>query len=72
MKLYRNHKGRDGEESDGYVWFATKKEAFQNAKEIPESYDWQFGTVAECIEFDGTKRDLVRMLNSYADHPDNG
>ena len=74
MILYRNHPGRDGGESEGYRWFATRREALDDAKRNPEDYDWDLGTVAERIDLGDvrSKEGLVSALNEWASYPDNG
>lgn len=72
MKLYRNHYGSDGHCSGGFRWFATKQAALADAKQNADDLNWEFSKVAECLEFDGTRADLVRLLNQVASYPDNG
>jgi len=87
MRFYRNHYHTDGGSSGGYVWFTTKREAVIDAKEKAPDYsggDAEFYSggdaelnktdpVAEVFDLDmRNKKTICAVLNSVAEHPDNG
>jgi len=72
VKLYRNHLYLDFECSIGFRWFASKKEAVQDAKNEPELYTGELAEIAEEISFEPTKKGILRLLEKVARYPDNG
>ena len=70
MKIYRNHYTRDMDESDGYLFFSTKKDATEDS----EAYGIECVEVATEIVIPAkpTKKKVIELLNTYASHSDNG
>jgi len=68
MKVYRiSYVAPETGENDGYVYLKSLKLAAQNAKEH-DHYD----CTIDKIEFDNNLTGILKMLNKYASHPDNG
>jgi hypothetical protein len=67
MILYRVHHYTTENGSQGFVWFATFREAKADAQleENPENE-------IEGVEFRANAAGVLRLLNVYAAHPDNG
>ena len=82
VKFYRVGYSREGGNSGGYAWFTSRAEAVKAAKadqaQEPDEYD--YGThgkipitqMIDEIEVKPTKTGILRLLNDYASHPDNG
>lgn len=69
MRLYRNsYRRADADEHTGYSFHTSKESAAKRAAASkPHS------TVeTEAIEVETTKHGLIKALNLYAGHPDNG
>lgn len=74
MRFYQvDLRGNTGE-SFGYEYFATRREAAKRHKEwIAESGDGsECGTVISGIDVDCSKKGVLKLLNRYASHHDNG
>ncbi len=73
MKFYRNHYGSelDPEESTGFVFFTSKAGALRDAKgRTLKSEDDT--NLAQLIDIPLNKAGILRSLNHFAGHPDNG
>ncbi len=73
MKFYRNHYGSDSDpaESTGFAFFTSKSEALRDAKgrTLKNEDD---ANLAELIDVPSNKAGILRSLNHFATHPDNG
>jgi len=65
MNCYRVEFKRDGDESAGFTYVATKEEANKLTKEYPHA-------LCERLIVKMTKSGVIFALNCYASHPDNG
>jgi hypothetical protein len=76
MKIYRNDYRAPGYTSRGFSFHTSAKaawEACDNAKKRTKGDHDEIDTVeTEPIEVSLTKCGLLRLLNTYATHPDNG
>lgn len=72
MKLYRNHYSVEGGSSGGFSWHTTIRDAKASAVTVEKANKEKPHTVAELIELKPGKEAMVRFLNNYAGHPDNG
>lgn len=59
-----------GDEHTGYVWTFSKREANQIFKE--NNADPRRGDEIQSYELVMNKHDVIRFLNAYCSHPDNG
>jgi hypothetical protein len=67
MRLYRLHTRDSRDGSHGYLFFASKRAALKTVRGL-ESEDFTI----EPIDVEPTKAGIMRALNRYASHPDNG
>tara|TARA_R100001082_G_C4357048_1_gene157396 strand:+ start:1298 stop:1537 length:240 start_codon:yes stop_codon:yes gene_type:complete len=79
MKFYRNHYRLEDDESIGHQYFTSRQEAEKAWNEMNKTIPlrqkrvWiQNGDRAQSIEFQNTQMGILKMLNAYANHPDNG
>ncbi len=73
MKLYRNSPWTNADSSHGFRWFATKREATDEAKENASEYEeTDFAKVAEEFSIPPMKSNILELLRRVAEHPDNG
>lgn len=76
MKLYRVHLYSTQMCSEGYEFFTSRTAAEQRAKQHHEDAKIPDDDPARCsvneVEFVLTKKDVLRTLQRYATHPDNG
>lgn len=74
MRFYRVHKYEIIDGSSGSDWFTTKSEATKAANQWHrENGDETGGRVdVDIVEIEPTKAGILRALNLYASHPDNG
>jgi hypothetical protein len=75
MKFYQLHRTHEAGISAGYGYFTNKREAEQALtvwrKNSPGDVQDQDGEIAE-IQIEPTKDGILRALNRYAAHADNG
>jgi hypothetical protein len=74
MKIYQLHRTHSAGESAGYEYFASRREAEKAASDWRRSDDSLLGhaSTIEQIEVEPTRRGILRALNRYANHADNG
>ena len=76
MKFYRVHKTQNSGESVGSAFFTTKRAAEKEFREwMSGEEEWVLsceGTSLEVIEIEPTKQGILRALNKWASHADNG
>jgi hypothetical protein len=70
MKIYRLELHDAIEGHQGYEFYGEKKEAEERATEYQETYGEEAETDIRVIEMKETKKDILRILNLYASHPD--
>lgn len=73
MKIYRVQPRDNYDESQGYVYFSSKRKA--NKFKVKCKYDAPNNTtdiLVEEIEFSLNKKGVLTLLNRWASHPDNG
>lgn len=67
MKLYRvHHADYGGLGSAGFSWHTSKRGAEKAEREGGAD------SSIELVEINPTKAGILKLLNRYADHPDNG
>lgn len=66
MTVWRVHFHRDGDESDGFRFYRTYKEARAAVAEDPAS------APIDKIDVEVSAVGILRALNRHASHPDNG
>jgi len=73
MKFYRLHRYAVGDGSHGYQFYTSRADAERSAKEWQSRADLSepSGEVDE-IEITPTKAGILRALNTYATHANNG
>jgi hypothetical protein len=69
MKIYRVSYRDSSDEHKGYEYFSNKTDA---VKADNKNRGNQMRDDVEEIEFQPTKSGVLRLLNIYASHPDNG
>lgn len=67
MKFYRVHFRREDDESEGYTFYTSKRAAEQGAREGVEGQ-----SEITVLNIEPTKHGILRALNKYGGHPDNG
>ena len=78
MKFYRVRFSCGGGNSGGFSWHTTMRKAEAAANEAvkndPEEYALKRSgrPAIDLIEIAPTKEGILKALNSFADHPDNG
>jgi hypothetical protein len=76
MRVYRVSRFRDGGESDGFDFYTSRRDAERAVREhAAETEDMRLAGVGEAIDtFEAplTKAGLLRFLNHWANHPNNG
>jgi hypothetical protein len=73
MKIYRVQSRRDGQESDGFTWFLSKREATKLHKSNQLEIDGEAqGDEVEEFDVSMNKHDIISFLNSYCAYADNG
>jgi hypothetical protein len=78
MRFYQLHKTHEAGTSAGFDYFTTEREARRAFREwMGESKDEERvcdreGTTLTTIEIDPSKAGILRALNRWASHPNNG
>lgn len=73
MKLYRVEPRDDFDESQGFTYFSSKREALKFKRECEEDAPHNSTEiVVDEIEFEMNKKGILRLLHRWASHPDNG
>lgn len=74
MRIYSLHRTHSAGESAGYEFFGSRRAADKAAAEWIRSDDslLEHGTEIKPIEVEPTKSGILRALNRYASHNDNG
>lgn len=74
MTFYQLHRTHSAGESAGYEYFTSLKDAERAAAAWRRSDDslLEHGTAIDKIEVKPTKAGILRALNRYANHCDNG
>ena len=73
MKFYRVHTYADAGQSTGYEFFTSKAEAKKAVREWTEGIALETDTAEiDVVEIEPTKAGILRALNLYAVHADNG
>ena len=75
MKIYRNHYSTEGGNSAGFSFHPSKRDAIAAARRHLREFGEQAEPLHETarrLEVPTRKAALVRWLNLYAEHPDNG
>jgi hypothetical protein len=74
MKFYRvaYHNEQDPAESAGFAWFTNRRDALAAAKSQQADGPDAKSAEPEMIEVAPTKTGILKALNDYASHPDNG
>ena len=70
MKIYRVEFVDTANGSQGFGYYDSKIEAEKNIQEFEEANDGE--TTLVIIEMKNTKDAILRVLNEYGSHPDNG
>jgi hypothetical protein len=71
MKIYRVSLSEQVEGHRGYEYFSSKRQADEKARAFDYETDGN-EAIVETIELKLTKKDVLRVLNQYGSHPDNG
>ncbi len=77
MRLYRNHYYDATEGSYGFAWFSSKAKAvsaWNRDKKLDPNLELDFAGPcrAEPIEVSPTRAGIIRALNQFGSHADNG
>lgn len=72
MIIYRNSYFDEEGSHAGYTWHSSKRKADEEARSWEDSGRELRDTAEPIVVASLTKRELIRMLNCYADHPNNG
>lgn len=74
MKIYRVVKEHESEGSCGFAWCSQLREAKRLAQEFRDTWGPGARPEIETVILPScpTRRDILRLLNHYAEHPDNG
>jgi len=74
MKFYQLHRTHSAGESGGYEYFGSRRDAEKAARSWRRSDDslLEHGTEIKLIEVLPTRAGILRALNRYASHEDNG
>lgn len=75
MRIYRNHYSTEGGNSAGFSFHPSKRDAVRAAREHLREMAEQaepLHETARLLEVSTSKPALIRWLNLYAEHPDNG
>lgn len=68
MKIYRL--SSDTNNHDGYSFYSSKKEAIKEKNILIKKYDSSVDI--EKFEVEISKKGIIKALNIFASHPDNG
>lgn len=71
MRLYRVHLDSEQEGSQGFAWASSRREANRKAVDFERSLRDGTTTIEE-VTITTDKAGVLRALNRYASHPDNG
>ena len=73
MRVYRVHLYSGVEGSQGYRWFSSKADADAACRVFLNNWsDKEPVAIPEPVTFLPSKKDILRLLNEYAAHEDNG
>lgn len=74
MKIYRLHMTVDNGVSVGYEYFTARSKAEKRQREHMRDNDGEMADANDIqeMEFSLTKIGVVKLLNRWGDHPDNG
>jgi hypothetical protein len=74
MRFYRVHYTYDAGVSGGFTYFTSKREAEKHKRELNKAalVENGDGGEIEVIEIEPTRGGILRALNLYAAHADNG
>jgi hypothetical protein len=75
VRIYRNHYSTEGGTSDGYSFHSSKAHAHQAVKDAKLTQEEDFEDpleIAEPLDIELTKEGVLRFLNIFASHADNG
>jgi hypothetical protein len=72
MKVYQVSLIGDGAEHAGYQYFSNQREAQKAVTHWCKDKSVEHDASMEIIDVEITKRGILRLLNRYASHADNG
>lgn len=72
MKLYRVGHSVDCGNSGGFSWHSSSRSAKRDARTWDDDHPDEPPSTISVVEVEPTKRGIIRALNLYASHPDNG
>lgn len=70
MRFYRLQRQVEGGNCGGFEWFTRRADAEREGRAWEREEDEE--TFIDAVDITPTKRGILRALNHYADHPDNG